>query len=147
MLSVNYFKKHFPIFEKITILIFAILVVFISCKKKDYDMGDLYQSYLNGTYQNHSESGENKLILFYNDIELKNNEVTFFSRDNKKGSLTFSNILSNEKESKIENIDLVPDEENNRLVFEGIYNSKSSKNVKYSGYIFMGTLSLNLSDE
>jgi len=146
MLSVNYFKKYFIFFRKIAIVVFAI-PLFISCNKTDSEEKNFYQSYLCGTYQNYSVSGENKLILFYNDIELKNNEVTFFSQDNKKGSLTFSNILPNERESKIENIDLVPDEENNRLLFEGIYNSKSSKNVKYSGYIFMGTLSLNLSDK
>jgi hypothetical protein len=139
-----------------SIILCIIAISILSCSDDNEKGTDYSQSYLNGTYQNYSEvyenknpfeDGENYLILKYNDNELKSKEVSFYTSDHKIGKITFSNIINNEEETIISNIALVIDEEKGGFSFEGLYNTKNSKKVTYSGHIVVGTLSLYLNDE
>jgi hypothetical protein len=129
----------------------GVILTVTSCKKYDIDPDyDGYVSYLTGTYQNYSATETFYLVLTYNDVVLENKEVTFISKNNKTGKMTFTNIIKGENETTISDIDLVEILEEiegyegylKYYTFEEVYKGK----IKYSGSIRFGVLTLNLQD-
>jgi hypothetical protein len=126
---------------------------FISCGDNSGDPGDHHHPYgtLEGIFPDLTTGRE--LILVYNGDALENKRVIFVSRGSlakPRGILTFENVINGEAktEFKVDLIETVnPDNSDiGRLIFEGIY-STTSHSVKYSGYIDLKQLSLNLTEE
>jgi hypothetical protein len=129
--------------KKSIFLLFAIIAMCLSSCSDKKDVGDMYYTYISGTYT--SASNYYKLDATFNGypVTSTNANVVFSTHDNKTADITINNIVTNNASVKLTNVQLVENKSQGGYDFSGSQ-TISSGTLKYSGNVVLGCLTLTL---